>query len=481
MKNRLLALCLGLMCYSMGFALDASVEYSRFKSPDMGYIEIYLHILGESVEYVPIDSTHGQAMVDIAIIFRQNGEIVKFDRLELSSPVASAPIDFQDLRRYPLKDGNYEMEIILEDKANPENRFTHKATVEMAMNAPALVQSDVQLLKGYRQSDETSAFIKNGYFLDPLPFHFYGKYADKLAFYHEIYNSDSVVGEDYMISYSIERINGQGKSETVLIGHKRLSPKPVNVVLLQLDITELASGSYKLVMEARNRHQELLSHREAEFTRANPFLNASDEEIASVGLEDAFVSKLTKEELEYSIRALTPKVDFQDGELLNELWKDGEPAAQRLYLFSYYVKINPNQPELAYDEYMELARAVDKTFYSGFGHGFESDRGYTYLKYGAPDDIVTEMNDPVAPPYEVWVYYDFPATGQNNVKFIFYNASLASGDFRLLHSTAIGEVNNPNWENILYQDANPNPYNDQGRSNGSDGFGRNIRSNITDW
>ncbi|MCB0704838.1 MAG: GWxTD domain-containing protein [Saprospiraceae bacterium] len=481
MKQRILILCFGLLSVSMLDAMDASVTYGRFKGPDQNYIEVYLNIIGETVGWELLDSTHAQATVDIAVIFRKNGEIIKFDRVQLHSPKATHPIDFQDLKRYLLPDGNYEMEVIIEDKINEENHFSERFPVEMNFSGPALLQSDIQLLQAFGQTTESTPFTKNGYFLLPLPFNFYGKYADKLMYYHEIYNADRVIGEDFVVSYSIERINGQGQSETVLIGHKRRSPEAVNVLLLQMDIKELASGNYRLVIEVRNRVQELLSRQSVDFTRANPFLNANPEEISSTGLEDEFVMNLSAEELEYSIRALTPKVDDTDGILLNELVKNKDLDAQRLYLFSYYVRINPNKPELAYEEYMQVARAVDQTFYSGLGHGFESDRGYTYLKYGAPDDIVSEMNDPVAPPYEVWSYYHFPATAQNNVKFIFYNASLASGDYRLLHSTATGEVSNPNWQDVLYQDANQNPFGESQGAGGSDGFGRRTRSNISDW
>jgi hypothetical protein len=41
-------------------------------------------------------------------------------------------------------------------------------------------------------------------------------------------------------------------------------------------------------------------------------------------------------------------------------------------------------------------------------------------------------------------------TNQRNVKFLFYNPSLAGDDFVTLHSTARGEISNPRWERDLY-------------------------------
>ena len=72
------------------------------------------------------------------------------------------------------------------------------------------------------------------------------------------------------------------------------------------------------------------------------------------------------------------------------------------------------------------------------------------MKYGKPSDVITVEDDSDAPPYEIWSYNDFPQTQQSNVKFLFYNPSLATGQFTLLHSTAKTEVNNPRWEIQLY-------------------------------
>jgi GWxTD domain-containing protein len=168
---------------------------------------------------------------------------------------------------------------------------------------------------------------------------------------------------------------------------------------------------------------------------------------------------------------------------MNTLIRENKPDAMRLYLFSFWAKENPNNPEEGYKAYMKVARAIDDKFQSGFGHGFETDRGYVFMKYGAPSDAVTVENDPSAPPYEIWTYHQFPRTGQNNVKFLFYNPSLATNGFILLHSTARGEVNNPRWEVELYRNA-PNELDDTDYFGGSqmqDNTGRHARRLMRDF
>ena len=121
-----------------------------------------------------------------------------------------------------------------------------------------------------------------------------------------------------------------------------------------------------------------------------------------------FVNQLDSQELRYSLKAIAMNVKDADVEILNMVIAGRDPDQQRRFLFSFWAGQNPNNPGGAYEKYMEVARAVDKLFHSGFGYGFETDRGYVFMKYGKPNDMVSVDNDPSAPPYEIWVYNEFP-------------------------------------------------------------------------
>jgi len=122
----------------------------------------------------------------------------------------------------------------------------------------------------------------------------------------------------------------------------------------------------------------------------------------------------------------------------------------RYYLWRYWYDKNKVYPEKEFEEYMKYARAVDKTFRSHVGYGFQTDRGIIYLKYGKPSQVITQESEPTAPPYEIWYYDIIEQDNQRNIKFIFYIPSLASNDFELLHSNCRGEKNNPTWFYKLY-------------------------------
>jgi len=392
-------------------AMDASVTLQKFQTDKQSYVEMYLHLVGGTVHYSRVDSMAIQARVEVTVVFKQGDKIVKFDKFDLNSPMASTPLDFVDLKRYALDNGAYSAEITIKDLNNDADTRTFNETFELQFEPTSLVQSDIQLIRKLEKATDDSAtpLVKHGYYMENLPFQFADKYTENLYFFHEIYNSDKAIGDDFMISYIVATAPSQGE-------------------------------------------QELLSSTQTPFDRSNPYLEVLEEEVKETDISDAFVQLMTEDELNYSLKAIKTQVFQKDVEALDYIIRKGKVESKKLYLFSFWANQNPNNPQATHDEYMAVAKAVDDTFGGGFRHGFESDRGRIFMKYGKPNDRIVEENEPMAPPYEVWVYYDFPMTGQTNVKFIFYNPALES-DFTLLHSTARGERNNPQWEIDLYRDA----------------------------
>ena len=451
MKRWLLSLVLCWASFTLASALDASVSYAKFKSYNQGYVEVYLHIVGSTVNFVTVDSSEYQAGVEILILFKQLGQIVKFDKYRLNSPRSPFPMDFIDQRRFGLENGTYTIEVTVKDLHLEDNTKVFDQVFTLDFEREKIQQSDIQLLSSFRPDSTSNQYTKNGYYLESLPFNFYNKNHSQLIFYSEIYNTDQVLDEEFVIRYAVERIEINGDTKTVILGHKKRKPAPINVLLLQKNIAELESGNYNLVVEVRDRSNQLLSSKSLFFQRSNPYLK--EIETLNADLSHEFVSELDPEALDYGLRAIAMNVRENEVEVLNMVIANEDLASKRRFLFSFWLRQNPNKPKLVFDQYMEVAKAIDKLYASGFGHGFETDRGYTFMKYGKPNDIVSVDNDPSAPPYEIWVYYEFPVTQQNNVKFIYYNPSLDGGNYVFLHSTARGELNNPQWEVELYRDA----------------------------
>jgi hypothetical protein len=96
---------------------------------------------------------------------------------------------------------------------------------------------------------------------------------------------------------------------------------------------------------------------------------------------------------------------------------------------------------------------VNKRFNSTTTPGYETDRGFIYLRYGPPTDIITVENDQGCLPYQIWQYNVLTQLNKKNVAdvfFLFYKSNEMINDYRLLHSNVAGELQNNQWRMLLY-------------------------------
>jgi hypothetical protein len=127
-----------------------------------------------------------------------------------------------------------------------------------------------------------------------------------------------------------------------------------------------------------------------------------------------------------------------------------------------------------YNAYETALIEVNKTFSSQRRFGYETDRGRTYLHYGAPNSIQEVKNDPDALPYEVWNYYDIG--NQKNIVFVFYAPDRSTNEYVLIHSNARGERNDPKWAAIIQGSRPTSDYNNLDKS----GYQRNSGGRLQD-
>ena len=471
MKKLLLSWLISFWVVSNVCAVDVSVSHAAFKGDKSSYLELYFYVIGSTLNQTQIDSINSQGSLEITTLFKQNGRVALYDKFVLKSPLSLSPVNFYEMRRYALENSIYDLEVYWKDANRPQDSSVYKSIVIMDFSELSLRQSDISLLGSFKEDASDNKFVKNGYYHEILPFQYYDRNHPNLIFYNEIYNTDKFIGDDFLLSYSIEKSSLTENGKTVLIGHKRKKAAPFIANLIAMDITNLESGNYKLKISVRNRANELLSEKETFFQRSNPLLNTDIDTLKSDALEREFVGQMNGQELRYALKAISMQVPADETGVFTTMMGASDTSAKRRFLFRYWSKKNPILPEQAFDEYMMVAKVVDKTYSNGLGYGFETDRGRIFLKYGRPDDIVTVENEANAPPYEVWVYYKMEETQQSNVKFLFYNPNLIANGHRLLHSTCRGELQNPRWKHELYKSV-PNEL------IGNNVDGRDVQSNF---
>ncbi len=435
-----------MLCSTSLSALDLSISIARFQSAEGPYLEFNIFVLAPTVQADPVNQKRS---IELTVLINNARTTVHADRLHLTGPADGS--NFNTTRRYAMEAGTYQYLIRAKDLTDTTNIFFWEDTISILPkpNQPRL--SDILLLSDVQQAKEQSPMVKHGYILHHLPFNYSKAHATKVYYYLESYLPGMSEGI-YQLRIRVEEAYKNRRNQRIYERIKKRHVRPLDVIVGRVNTDDLPSGNYCLVIQLLDDQLEPISETSTYFQHSNP-----DYELSTIQTKEQdklqFLDALTDDQLHYSLRAITPRMSSIYIETANKAIKSRARSQMLHALKFYWSHTEPQNPQKAYNEYMQVARAVDREFQSGFGAGFDTDRGYFYLKYGKPSMVIGDRLDPIAPPYEIWTYNEIPELRQTNVKFIFYNPSLAPGDFRLLHSTANGEINNPRWEAILYKNA----------------------------
>ncbi|MGD1844435.1 MAG: GWxTD domain-containing protein [Salibacteraceae bacterium] len=433
-------------------SLEAFFSYCTFNSPQTGpYIETYLNMKGSSLNYTQLENGAWQGSVEVTYIFKQGEEIKNFKKFNLLSPEVADTlegfINFMDQQRIQLPNGKYTFEISLTDQNNLKSHFV--TAQDIAINYPTddMSISEVQLVESYEKTEAPNILTKSGYDLVPYVTDFYPASKERLIFYAEVYNTDKAMGADemYLINYYLESTNNEGKALDGFRGFARQSARAVNVLLQEFNMANLASGNYNLVIEVRNRQNELLRIQKIFIQRSNPTVPLTREELTNLDVAATFVTKITDRDtiVDY-IKSLRPisselEVAFADNNL-----KEAEIELLQQFFLGFWTNRNVVDPEAEWNRYHEQVRKVNREFSTSITKGYATDRGRIYLKYGQPNTIAARRNEPSTYPYEIWHYYRLPI--RSDAKFIFYSPDLVTNEYQLLHSNVRGEVNDFRWQ-----------------------------------
>ena len=428
---------------------DISMDISRFSAGSSAYIDVSIYIVGTSLAADSLSK--GEYGIEYVLMVRDTQDrIVARNKYKLSRTGFPA-LDIFDVKRLALAPGNYRVEVEAVDLVDKLSQVTVSQDIVIPSNMSSAYLSDIQLAATLKtEPDGDSPFHKSGIYLEPIAFRFYYPALQQLCLYIETYHADSIEGQPYL-QYTIRPMTGD--VPPAITSYKKVRKESIAANVFQFDISHLISGPYVLEASLFDGNRQLKETKTLAFSRLNPEGDSLYAETAATTLESGFVHNISEDSLDYSLRAMAPIVNSLDNEILNTLIKKGSSNAKRYFIYKFWTTRSGKLAGTAYENYMAVARVVDVTFASGFGYGFETDRGHIFLKYGQPNDVVTVEDEPSAPPYEIWMYNTFPATHQTNVRFLFYNPSLTKNGFELLHSNARGEVNNSKWEVELYRDA----------------------------
>ena len=415
------------------------------------YAEIYLRGEAKSVQWTIKDSKSQASVEFLMFISNTNNDIVGYDKFVLNSNSLDSISDFIDVKRFVLKQGEYTVRIEASDYNNPDDKLELEQKLHVVVQTSPIYTSDVLLLGDVHQDSTLSPLVKNGLYMEPLAYNYSSEHDDLINFYVEIYNEQKEIPSEYFIQYAIlDGFKTNINAKQLLVKYKKLSNLNIEPLLLNFPTSSIKSGDYHLLINIVDKQKNVICSKSVNFVKSNPEADIAFLEGYNDNVENCFAQKLMPEDMDFIIKAHFPITDQSQTATLRELLSSNKIKSQRSFIFQFWKVRNSANPEASYNAYMEVAKAVDKKFYTNAGYGFQSDRGHIFLKYGKPTNVISVDTEVDAPPYEIWYYNTMLRTSQTNVRFLFYNKSLAHNDFHLLHSTCLSERSNPAWETILY-------------------------------
>jgi GWxTD domain-containing protein len=452
MKKFILFSLLIFFCHTAGARnLWAFLTYCTFNSPEGPYVETYLTVAGNSVKYMKKENGKFRATVNVLMTFKLNGEIKAFKKYELNSPevddTSNVNYEFIDQQRFALENGSYDFILELSDKNKDVKPVPFSQPVVVTFPADKPSFSGIQLLKSYTKTETPKSISKSGYDLVPYVYNFYPGNESSIIFYAELYNMEKIMpaGDKYVLSYFIESFETHMKYfEFARI--KKNVVHPIDVLLTEFNITNLATGNYNVVVEARNQQNEIIASQKVFFQRSNPNAKLNFESLTSENTTNSFVEKITNPDtLKEFISCTFPISGGIERAYIKDIMKSKKSVTDlQQYFYGFWLRrdaVNPEQAWLAYKEQVKIAQY---NFHTPVKKGYQTDRGRVFLEYGAPNVRSERPNEPTSYPYEIWQYYTLN-NNQRNKKFVFYSPDMVTNDYFLLHSDATGEIYNPRW------------------------------------
>jgi GWxTD domain-containing protein len=430
---------------------EAYLNFATFHTPaGKDYFETYLSVMGNSLKFVKTARNKYAAKAHITLSFKQGDSVIASANFNVLSPEVSdtlAKPNFIDAHRFWLPKGIYTLVFTLDDpNDNSHKTITGKQAVHVGYPADTVSVSDAEFLSSFTPSSNSGPYNKCGYSLIPYVFQDYPQGVNRLCFYCEIYNTIKFIPrEKFTIQYSIEDDGAHSLNLSgYFSGSAQRDADTVVPFMAQVPLSNLPTGSYNLVVSVIDINNHTLAKHKYSFTKENP-------NVKSTHIPSGFAVYMSnRDTLEECIHCLAPiSKNDEQGYVISDSLNFVSMAELKRWFYYFWQSRDSLHPLDAWQKYLTEVTKVDNSFNMPGLKGYRTDRGRIYLQYGPPNIRDVEKNNPATYPHEIWQYYKLP-DGETNVKFVFYSTAVETNNYVLLHSTATGEIHNPQWQSALY-------------------------------
>ena len=418
MKWNALLLLISLPFLSSGIELKLAT--ASFLDGNMEpFIEVQYQIPSESIKFGKNDEGKWQGAVKMQVVVSQDADLLLNTTYDLFSQEVedlNIRFDLTDFKRVPVKSGVIKIQIQATDYMTGEKAF---AQDELLFKKPHL-NSELCFVEDVFELEEPVLVSHGNILLLPRVEARYGDETKDIWVYLETYKSG-----EYQIS-----VNDTNKilQYRQLIKHEQ---EKIKQHVIKLPRLQVGSGNLRVTLEKQST-QEILAENWMWVNKA------SDEE--------RFMSLLKYRMQEY-IEWVKPLAHVSEEEKLLDAFEEDDSMSVKKEFYQFWTANNSDQPWLAWLAYQKEVALVNERFKMGNMPGYRTDRGRVYLQYGKPFDVIEVNNTAATYDYEIWQYPNDGKTG--DATFYFVNYSFTQNNFVLVHSTSLGEPQNPNWKETI--------------------------------
>lgn len=369
---------------------------------------------------------------------------------------------------FPLTPGQYKAKLKVYDVYNDSRQIETEIQFIVNKIDPNNVQLSLPVF-AYEIDDMSNPqiqwdkmFARGTYYIIPnSTLEFYGENPTIRGFL-QVYNADKFSTQGYNLSYRVLDGAKRGlKSSNAVI----TKVSAVDIVTFGINMDTTASGVYYLQVVMTYPADKPIDSIEVEkkFYVNNPSkppvhkIYFTENEL----FQKSEFATLNKEEVE--VEFLKASVLAEPTEI-NQFKSLSTLQAKQRFLFRFWYIRDSDTTTAVNETLLEFRRREEYAntyFNTGYvKNGWSSDRGKIMLKYGIPSRREETLGHFGYNSYEEWHFEGV----QGGVHFYFVDRA-GNGHYRLVHSTARGEIYNENWYNdyvpstrdIKMDDASPNP------------------------
>ena len=451
--KRLTILCLSLLlCGALNARnLKVDVNYLCFHLPDdTSYIELQYLIYGDGLNYREVLPGKFQGCVRAEVTLKniddESATLIRREVFFTTAYYADASENGKNnnfnLTRIPLPSKRYRMEVSLRDTNNPSSKpLSFSTKIDLRFNRMQVCASSLQRIGAYSFGGNHNVFTKNAVNLIPYFSDYYPSQVDTFTYMWEVYNTDKVFPKND-VGRIESYITEEGKDVAVqapmrLYSAINFAPTDKYVHFASFPIDSLPSGNYYLVNKVYSPEGVLLTNNRQFFQRSNPKLDVP--KFTGISRDS-----LPLDTLRQYIDYLFPIAKGDEVNFIRKAKKDTDYLELANFFLYFWEKRSPADPWDGWYQYYGDVKRVNNKYTTLRFKGYKTDRGYYYLKYGAPSDIEYHPIEDGLNPYEIWIYYLLD--DQTDVYFIFGDLDLNTKNYTMICSNKKDEVYDPRWK-----------------------------------